>query len=159
MTVAGTLHARSYPAVAASVPEARRAVSEFAAAAGVPEEDLDAARLAVSEAVTNVVVHAYRGGSGLIHVNAAVASGELWVLVSDDGCGLQARKSSPGLGVGLALIAEVSDGFAVVNRSSGGTEVRMRFEIGGAQARARGHERGSSASAARPASSVFSTTT
>src|SRR5262249_41471763 len=100
MTIAGSVHIRSYPAVAAAVPEARRAVGEFAAAAGVSDKELDAVRLAVAEAVTNVIVHAYGGGSGMIHVNAAVASDELWVLVCDDGCGLHACESSAGLGVG-----------------------------------------------------------
>jgi serine/threonine-protein kinase RsbW len=160
MTVEESVHATSYPAVPSSVPLARHAVAEFAEAAGATGEELESVRLAVSEAITNVVVHAYRGGSGMVHVSAALASGELWVLVEDDGAGLHARADSPGLGVGLALIADISDGFAVVNRSSGGTELRMRFLIHEAARRAAaGYDRGSSASASRPASSVFSTTT
>ena len=61
----------------------------------------------------------------------------------------------------LALIAELTDSFAIVNRSSGGTEVRMRFKL--EQARLRRDEGGgqsvssSNASAARPAASTFST--
>jgi serine/threonine-protein kinase RsbW len=159
MEVAESVHGRSYPAIPASVPDARRDVTEFAGAAGVRGAELDAVRLAVSEALTNVVVHAYRGGSGMIHVTTAVASEELWVLVGDDGSGLHARTDSEGLGVGLALIAEVTDGFAVVERSSGGTEIRMRFAIEPARSLRNVYERGSAASAARPASSVFSTTT
>jgi serine/threonine-protein kinase RsbW len=159
MTAAENVDVRSYPAVPSAVPLARRAVAEFAEAAGVAGEELENVRLAVSEAITNVVVHAYRGGKGMIHVSAAVASGELWVLVGDDGAGLHAREDSPGLGVGLALIADISEDFAVVNRSSGGTELRMRFLIRGAARRdPTDYNRGSSASASRPASSVFSTT-
>ena len=86
-------------------------------------------RLAASEAMTNSVLHAYRGGPGLIYVNAAVASGELWILISDDGCGLRPRADRPGLGLGLALISEVSDDVAVVSRATGGTEVRIRFNL------------------------------
>lgn len=86
-------------------------------------------RLAASEAMTNSVVHAYGGGPGLIYVNATVASGELWILISDDGCGLRPRADPPGLGLGLGLISEVSDDFAIVSRATGGTEVRIRFNL------------------------------
>ena len=57
---------------------ARRALAAVAAAAGVAGERLDEIRLAVSEALTNAVVHAYRNGDlGRLHVTAAVAPGEL----------------------------------------------------------------------------------
>ena len=51
------------------------------------------------------------------------------MLIADSGCGLHAGRESDGLGLGLALIAEMSDGFAVVERSSGGTELRMCFDL------------------------------
>ena len=119
----------SYPAVADSVPRARDALSRFAQSAGVNGDQLDAIRLAVSEAATNAVVHAYEGEPGQIQVDAGLGSGELWVLVADDGYGMRPRIDSPGLGVGLALISQVCDGFAIAKRSSGGTEVRMRFGL------------------------------
>ena len=121
----------SYPAIPETVPLARRALAAVAAAAGVGGERLDEIRLAVSEALTNAVVHAYRnGGGGRLHVTAAVASGELWVLVGDDGRGLHARNDSHGLGIGLSLISGLTDDFAIVTRASGGTEVQMRFDLG-----------------------------
>jgi anti-sigma regulatory factor (Ser/Thr protein kinase) len=126
---------RSYPARPASVPEARKASVQLAAAAGASREPLEAVALAVSEAMTNAVVHAYRGEPGQIHLTATVASGELFVLVADDGCGLRAREDSPGLGHGLRLIALVSDGLEIAKRSTGGTELRMRFELGADQRR------------------------
>src|ERR1700759_1965224 len=61
--------------------------------------------------------------------NAAVPAGELWILISDDGCGLQPRTERAGLGLGLGLISEVSDDFAIVSRAAGGTEVRIRFNL------------------------------
>jgi anti-sigma regulatory factor (Ser/Thr protein kinase) len=85
--------------------------------------------------VTNAVVHAYRGGPGGIHVNTAVVSSELWILISDDGCGLEPGANRPGLGLGLGLISQVSDDFAIVSRASGGTEVRIRFNLDGAEPR------------------------
>jgi anti-sigma regulatory factor (Ser/Thr protein kinase) len=120
----------SYPAVAEAVPQARRALTDVAAAAGAGGDRLEEIRLAVSEALTNAVVHAYRNGEpGHFHVTAAIASGELWVLISDDGRGLHAWNDSRGLGIGLSLISGLSDDFAIVTRASGGTEVQMRFDL------------------------------
>jgi serine/threonine-protein kinase RsbW len=149
-----------YPAVAESVPVARAALVELAIEAGASEEQVDAVRLASSEAVTNAVLHAYPDGPGLVYVTGTVVSDELWVLITDDGCGLRPRAASPGLGFGLALISQVSDEFSLLNRSSGGTEVRMRFSLLAAQREARSerHSRGSVAAATRPASASFSTT-
>jgi serine/threonine-protein kinase RsbW len=149
----------SFPAVAGSVPIARATLANFAAAAGATKHQLQAIRLAASEALTNVVMHAYRGAPGKIHVSAAVASSELWVLVADDGGGLRPGSDSRGLGVGLALIADASDDFAIVNRASGGTEVRMRFSFDPPEDVPEDQPRGSSEAAKRPASSVFSITT
>ncbi|HWE08315.1 MAG TPA: ATP-binding protein [Solirubrobacteraceae bacterium] len=118
-----------------SVVEARARVAEFAAGAGATASQIDGVRLAVSEAMTNAVVHAYRGKPGGIHVNAAVASSELWILISDDGCGLQPTADRPGLGLGLGLISQVSDDLAIASRASGGTEVRILFNLANADSR------------------------
>ncbi len=120
----------SYPAVATSVPIARQALAEFAASAGATQTQVEAVRLAASEALTNVVQYAYRSRLGPIHVTARLAGGELWVLVADSGCGLHAGHEGKGLGLGLALISQLTDGFSIVERSSGGTELRMRFDLG-----------------------------
>jgi anti-sigma regulatory factor (Ser/Thr protein kinase) len=153
---------RSYRAVASSVPQARHELAELAAAAGATREELDAVRLAVSEALTNAVLHAYGEESpGSVHVSAAVADDELWVLISDDGDGLHAGgRRSGGLGVGLTLISKVTDSFSVVDQSSGGTEVRMGFRLARLRRPADDQSpRSCAASAARAASSRFSTTT
>jgi anti-sigma regulatory factor (Ser/Thr protein kinase) len=150
----------TYPSVAEAVPTARERLTDFAARSGAAKDQVEAVRLAASEALTNAVVHAYRQHAGRLHVSAWVAESELWVLIADDGDGLQANADSPGLGVGLALIAQVTDGLAIVKRSSGGTEVRMRFDLGSTVSRYGGHSSMSSRrSALRPASSRFSTTT
>jgi anti-sigma regulatory factor (Ser/Thr protein kinase) len=143
-----------YPAIASSVPVARRAVAEFAAAAGASADLVHAIRLAASEALTNAVKYAYPGTDGSIDVNAWHANGELWLLITDDGCGLRAGRESDGLGQGLALISQTADDLLILERSSGGTELRMRFDLAGSE----DHPRGSFASATRPASPRFSTT-
>jgi serine/threonine-protein kinase RsbW len=148
----------SYAAVADSVPVARRAVTTFAAAVGLRDDKLEAVRLAASEALTNAVLHAYRGGSGRIHVTAAVASGELWVLIADDGRGLQAGGRSGGRGLGMALMAIAADNFTIARRSTGGVEVRLAFKLDTDALEPQDQLRGSVASASRPASSRFSTT-
>jgi serine/threonine-protein kinase RsbW len=119
----------SYPAIASSIPVARNAVVTFAETVCASPEQLDAIRLATSEALTNVVQYAYPARAGAIHLTAREAGGELWVLIADSGCGIHAGRDSEGLGLGLALIAQMTDGFSVVERSTGGTEVRLRFVL------------------------------
>lgn len=122
-----------YPAVATSVRAVRTALAQFAHSLGVPAETSDAVTLAASEAATNVVVHAYaeQDAPGTIEVNATVAMDELWVIVADTGLGLRPRLDSPGLGLGLAIIAQVADGVDLVRPTSGGLELRMRFALPG----------------------------
>jgi anti-sigma regulatory factor (Ser/Thr protein kinase) len=148
----------SYPAVPRSLGVVRRAVTALAVEAGATAEQVAAIRLATSEALTNAIVHAYADRAGELHVTAAVASDELWLLVADDGDGLRPRAGHSGLGLGLSLIADACDELTIVKRSHGGTELRMRFGIGSARSHGDGHSRGSVASATSPASSVFSTT-
>ena len=119
----------TYPAVAASIQRARRSVAQFATRSGIRGAGLDAIRLAVSEAVTNAVLHAYPARAGAFHLTAAVAGEELWVLVADDGCGYKTPSRQPGLGWGLTIIAQQSEKYVITERAAGGTEVRMRFPI------------------------------
>lgn len=146
----------TYRAEPETVPRARRAMSDFARAAGADSRQIDAVRLASSEAITNAVTHAYREQPGRVYVTAALVEGELWILIADDGCGLEPRTDRPGLGLGLGLISQVSDDLAIVPRAGGGTEVRMRFNIAKSE-RARGHAaRGASFGIETPAQSAES---
>jgi anti-sigma regulatory factor (Ser/Thr protein kinase) len=117
----------SWPACPEMVPAARRSITHFAAAAGASDEQLEAIRLATSEALTNVVLHAYPAFLGHVHLTVRIAGGELWVLIADNGCGVHAGPDSRRLGLGLALISQLTDGFSIVERSSGGTELRLRY--------------------------------
>ncbi|MFL5860409.1 MAG: ATP-binding protein [Solirubrobacteraceae bacterium] len=128
----------TYESTPGSVAQGRTQLADFAAQVGATPRQVEAVRLAASEAMTNAVRHAYGGGSGLIYVNAAVASGELWILISDDGCGLRPGADQPlrGLGLGLGLMSQVSDDFGIASRATGGTEVRLRFNLVPAKATA-----------------------
>jgi stage II sporulation protein AB (anti-sigma F factor) len=112
----------------ASVPEARRVVREFAASHGAAGRTLAAIELAASEAVTNVVIHAYEGGTGTLRLEADVEQGELELVVVDDGRGFTGTPA-PGLGLGLALVRRDAIAFEVRDRALGGVEVWARFVL------------------------------
>jgi stage II sporulation protein AB (anti-sigma F factor) len=124
---------RRLAAEPASVPALRTAVTDFAERWGMQGRRLHDLRLAVSEAVTNAVVHAYRDeeAGGEIALCAHVEGGRLVVRVTDAGCGLDARPDSPGAGIGLPLIASIADDVRVetLRDPASGTSVTMCFRL------------------------------
>lgn len=150
---------QSYPAVPDAVSAVRRALTRFAVQAGASAEQVEAVRVAASEGVTNVVKHAYPDSEGTVQITAAVACGELCVLIADDGCGIRPHGSRGGLGLGLTLIASLCDELQIVKRSSGGTGLWLWFKLRTQAPLIGGQLRGSVASATAPARSRFSTTT
>ena len=118
-------------AVPASVPALRGAIAEFVIAAGVREPLLTSVKLAVSEAVTNAVLHAYVGAvrPGAVRVAAWLEKDSLLVEVSDDGGGMMPRLDSPGLGVGLPFIADTADTLDISSSPRGGAQLRMMFAL------------------------------
>lgn len=116
------------------VREMRESVADLARRGGAVDDLVDAVRLAVSEAATNVVVHAYSDDAepGLLGIEAWVDEGALFVLVCDNGGGMRPRPDTPGLGLGLPLVAQLADDFRVEDRpGGGGTKVSMRFSLDG----------------------------
>lgn len=113
-----------------SVGEVRRWLIGFATEHGADPDQLSRIGLAVSEAITNAVVHAYPPGSpGQVHVVMDLEDEELEVVVADDGQGLRASLDSYGLGAGLPIVAACSDRFAIRERVPHGIEVWMRFSL------------------------------
>ena len=98
-----------------SVRVVRRALADLCQRLGVGAARAGEIRLAVTEACTNVVLHAYghEAARGLIEVDARRADGALVVIVRDYGSGLAPRPDSPGLGIGLSLMALLSSRFEV----------------------------------------------
>jgi serine/threonine-protein kinase RsbW len=121
----------SYEATRRAPGEGRRAVSEFAASAGATARALGAIAVCVSEAMTNAVVHAYRHEDrpGRVDVEAELDGDALCVRIRDQGGGLQPRLDSPGLGMGLPLIAKLSSSLEILAPEHGGTELMMRFDL------------------------------
>jgi serine/threonine-protein kinase RsbW len=96
--------------------------------------DFDAAvladmKMAVSEACTNVVVHAYDDSDGVLEVDMTAGEEGLTIRVRDYGSGIQPQvnrsREVPALGLGLPLIAALSDAFELHGSADQGTEVRM----------------------------------
>jgi serine/threonine-protein kinase RsbW len=126
----GELH-ETFPAVPESVSRARRAVGDFALRRGVAADVLPKVALAVSEACTNVVLHAYRDEreTGDLEVRAEIVEEHLRVVVADAGVGLTPHLDSPGLGLGLPIISQTAAVFEVRTSRAGGTELCMRFPL------------------------------
>ncbi len=125
------------PADRSNVPKLRRQVALFASRAGMADEDLAELQVAVSEALTNAVLHAYRDREygGDVHVDVEISDGELMVRVRDYGCGLQPRPDSPGVGLGLSIIARLCKRHCIRRCDGGGTEVGMCFDLEGGATR------------------------
>lgn len=104
----------------------RREMTELAKDCGMDAEAIADVGLAVTEAATNAVIHAYAEAEGELRVTAAVQEGELAIVVGDTGPGLIEGRDSPGLGLGLSIIASVAERLRIVNRP-GGTEIHMAF--------------------------------
>jgi len=123
------------PGTPASIGVVRRALAAVAERAGASRATIANVRLAVSEATTNAVRHAYDDGGAPGDVMACARverpDGEdasLVVTVSDHGGGVRPRPDSPGLGLGLPLMAQVTTALDVANRGDGAT-VCMRFAL------------------------------
>ena len=116
-----------------NVSHIRQAIVDFASANGISEPLLGDIQLAISEAVTNAVVHAYRryAQSGSVEVHAAMTSAWFEARVRDEGSGMRPRTDSPGIGLGLPLIHRLADQVELRPGTNGrGTELCMRFHLG-----------------------------
>lgn len=132
MSSAGPVAEWVVPAHEESVPQLRRAVHEFALGHGASRDVLGDMALAVSEAATNAVIHGFlEREPGTVRVCASIGVDEILVVVTDDGRGMQPRPDSPGLGMGLPLIGQVTTHFDIRVPDGGGTELSMTFAAPG----------------------------
>ena len=117
------------PARAENVAVVRHAFGGLGDALDVDDQVLADVKLAVTEACTNVVVHAYPGGGGPMEIVAAILDGRLAIAVRDEGRGMLPRADSPGLGLGLPLIATLAETLELGRSEDDRTEVRMTFRL------------------------------
>lgn len=121
-----------------SVPEnvalARVCVASFASHLEFTLAEIEEIKVAISEAVSNCVVHAYPNGRGPIRINARIADGLLEVEIEDEGKGIEdvslAMKPSfstdpERMGLGFVFMESFMDSTEVVSEVGRGTRVRM----------------------------------
>jgi serine/threonine-protein kinase RsbW len=119
---------RSFPADQTAPGVARRTVGDFLRSHGADPTRLSDVLLAVSEVVTNCVVHGYRDRpGGDVALEAHHSGDRLTLSVTDHGTGMKPRLDSPGLGLGLPLVGRVADRVDITSPAGGGTLVRMWF--------------------------------
>lgn len=134
-----------------SLPEnvafARMTTAAFLVSEDPTLEEMGDIKTAVSEAVTNAIVHGYRGGRGMVRLHGLIGEdGEVELEIVDNGCGIadveQARRpffSGDGderAGMGFLVMESFMDSVEVISAPGEGTTVRMRRRLGANQSAA-----------------------
>ncbi|MDK2856085.1 MAG: hypothetical protein PWQ41_1562 [Bacillota bacterium] len=127
-----------FPSRPENVAFARTTVAAFASQLDPTLPELADISTAVSEAVTNAVVHAYPEGEGPVRIHVRLAGRRVMIEVSDEGRGIAdlaaARRfgssTRPGerMGIGLSLIEACMDRVEI--SSEGGTRIYMEKTLG-----------------------------
>ena len=130
-----------------SVNEAfvRSAVAAFSAQLDPTIEEIADIKTAVSEAVTNCIVHAYAESLGKIYIYSAIFDdGRIKISIRDKGCGIEdIQKAREPLfttlggeraGLGFAVMESFTDKLTVRSAKGKGTTVTMIKKIGGREA-------------------------
>ena len=129
-----------FPSRSSNEAFARQAIAAFAAQLDPTIDEINDIKTAVSEAVTNCIVHAYRDDMGYITLGAKLFdNGEIQITVRDKGCGIadvqQARQPmfSTGdagrYGMGFTIMESFMDKLKVRSREGIGTQVTMTKQI------------------------------
>lgn len=130
----------SFPSKSANEGFARSAVASFAAQMDPTLEELGDIRTAVSEAVTNCIVHAYPEKLGMITVRCRILKDNtLDIVIKDRGVGIenieQARRpmfttgGADRSGMGFTIMESFMTSFSVVSEKEKGTTIHMRRKI------------------------------
>ena len=131
----------SFPARAENEGFARTAAAAFISKADPRVDELADIRTAVSEAVTNAVVHAYRETDGLISMTIKLTEyREVIIHIRDKGCGIEDIKKAmeplfttkPELersGLGFAVMESCCDKVKVSSKVGKGTTVNLTFRF------------------------------
>jgi serine/threonine-protein kinase RsbW len=117
------------PATAENVMVVRQAVAGLGEALGLSRERIADLKTVVTEACNNVVLHAYDDEPGPLEVVATPGDGELKVEIADEGRGFRPRAgdTEPSLGLGLPLIAALSDSFQITGGVGRGSRTTICF--------------------------------
>ena len=116
------------PARSENVAVVRHVLGAFAEALQLPDPVIEDMRLAVTEACTNVVRHAYAGSEpGPIDVLIRPADDALEIVVSDQGRGMGPSPDTGGPGLGLPLIAALAHTLEIQHGARAGSRLAMSF--------------------------------
>ena len=129
-----------FPSRSTNESFARSAVACFAAQMDPTLEELGDIRTAVSEAVTNCIVHAYPNGFGQITLRCRILKDNtLDIVIKDKGVGIEdvekARKpmyttgGADRSGMGFTIMESFMSGFSVTSKPGKGTTVHMRRKL------------------------------
>ena len=119
---------------------ARAAVAAFASQLDPTLEEINDIKTAVSEAVTNCIVHAYREKLGKIYITAEISNTNLIkIKIRDNGCGIEnVEKAMEPLfttvggeraGLGFAVMQSFMDNIKVISKPNKGTTVTLEKSI------------------------------
>ena len=131
----------SFPSVSRNEALARGIAAQFCMLLDPTVEELSDVRTAVSEAVTNAIVHGYGGPRGEVELELAAENEILTVSVSDKGRGIEDiglamqpfYTTAPGSersGMGFAVMQAFMDSVAVESQPGKGTRVTMQKRFG-----------------------------
>src|SRR3954465_9729976 len=116
------------PARPENVSVIRHVLGAFAEALRLPDDLVEDLRLAVTEACTNVVRHAYPPErTGPVEISIQPLGEHVTVIVSDRGRGIGTSSDTTGPGLGLPLIAAIADVVELQPVPGGGSRVAMTF--------------------------------
>ncbi len=125
------------PALSANEGMARAAVAAFCAQLDPAAVEIADIKCAVSEAVTNCIVHAYRDREGMIYINVSLLEGRVAKIeIKDRGCGIEDVKearqplfttdaASERSGMGFTVMKSFTDSLRVSSKQGKGTSVVM----------------------------------
>lgn len=119
---------------------ARAAVAAFAAQLDPTLEEISDIKTAVSEAVTNCIVHAYNEGLGKIYISGEITDSHLLrIKIRDNGCGIEnldrameplfTTRGGERAGLGFAVMQSFMDELRVRSKPNRGTTVTMCKKI------------------------------
>ena len=129
------------PSLSVNESAARAVVSSFLIQADPTVEELSDIRTAVSEAVTNAVVHAYRNAKGNIELVVKLLAGRgVYIRRKDKGCGIEdveqamqplftTAPEEERSGLGFSVMSSFMDKLSVKSSSGKGTTVTMRKRL------------------------------
>jgi anti-sigma regulatory factor (Ser/Thr protein kinase) len=117
------------PALPENVAVVRRLLECVAGVHEMPASVVEDVRLAVTEACTNVVRHAYEEGEGAIDVVVKPRASSLEVVISDEGRGMGPSPDTNGPGLGLPLISALASSVDLRPGRRGGSRLTLTFSL------------------------------